>query len=407
MKRRVLFLVLLLLPCAVLFAQEKKTIAVYVAGNEEETVKKVFASKVVSAIIGQGKYMAVERTSSFLEQIGKETSYQGSGAVSESQLSKIGQQFGASYVCAIDISILYGERFISAKFINTETAIVEVNEDISGNWNDLKGLESVAKGLAVKLVGGQKTYNDFNGLKQIQINFQNYEVLPNNLNGTYNWLEAKSACENLTAFEKSDWYLPSSNEFMALVENREDIDLVDGGYWTSDYHSGNKHATFAIVNNEQKIDKETISYFNKYCDNEKCLFYVRCVRNDMKELEAKLVGEQKAYNDPNGPRQIQINYQNYEVLPGDLDGTYTWSNAKSACANLTAFGKSDWYLPDISELAGLYKRKNEIGGFTSDLYWSSSEYDSTLAWFHSFSDGGRQSYRDKNFNDRVRCVRKY
>lgn len=269
MKRRVLFLVLLLLPCAVLFAQEKKTIAVYVAGNEEETVKKVFASKVVSAIIGQGKYMAVERTSSFLEQIGKETSYQGSGAVSESQLSKIGQQFGASYVCAIDISVLYGERFITAKFINTETAIVEVNEDISGNWNDLKGLESVAKGLA-----------------------------------------------------------------------------------------------------------------------------------------AKLVGEQKTYNDPNGPRQIQINYQDYEVLPGDLEGTYTWENAKSACANITAFGKSGWYLPTKAELNALYKRKDEIGGFTGGIYWSSSDSGQGAAWGQRFSDGGKYSAY-KNGDAWVRCVRKY
>lgn len=271
MKRRVLFLVLLLLPCAVLFAQEKKTIAVYVAGNEEETVKKVFASKVVSAIIGQGKYMAVERTSSFLEQIGKETSYQGSGAVSESQLSKIGQQFGASYVCAIDISVLYGERFISAKFINTETVIVEVNEDISGNWNDLKGLEAVANGLA-----------------------------------------------------------------------------------------------------------------------------------------AKLVREQKANNAPNGPKQIQINYQNYEVLPDDLDGYYTWSDANSACANLTAFGKSSWYLPNKEELDFLYRHKDEIGGFVDGMYWSSSIYRSYLPWGQRFSNGCQNTYSPKGDDyGRVRCVRKY
>ena len=112
----------------------------------------------------------------------------------------------------------------------------------------------------------------------------------------------------------------------------------------------------------------------------------------------------------NGPKQVQINYQDYEVLPADLDDTYKWKNAKSVCENLTAFGKSDWYLPSKEELAGLYKHKGEIGGFTNLQYWSSSpgdsyDYVSTFAWWQSF-DNGYKGSDSQNDRRHVRCIRK-
>ena len=110
----------------------------------------------------------------------------------------------------------------------------------------------------------------------------------------------------------------------------------------------------------------------------------------------------------NKPIKIQINYVDYEVLPYDLDGTYDWYEAKNACYRLTAFGNSDWFLPDKTELDGLYYRKEEIGKFRGDRYWSSSEWTSDHAWWQRFSDG-YQGYYDgnKGYSLRVRCVRKY
>ena len=138
--------------------------------------------------------------------------------------------------------------------------------------------------------------------------------------------------------------------------------------------------------------------------------------NVYKELAGKSVSSMEVLIEDckaalaNGPKQIQINYQNYEVLPGDLEGTYTWSDANSACANLTAFGKSDWYLPTKDELAGLYKQKNEIGGFADYHYWSSTEYiskfvSSNNSWYLSFRDG-YQYFHDNGNYSLVRCVRK-
>ncbi|WP_205756022.1 MopE-related protein [Lacibacter luteus] len=48
-----------------------------------------------------------------------------------------------------------------------------------------------------------------------------------------------------------------------------------------------------------------------------------------------------------------------------------------------------WFLPTKDELNKLYVNRAAIGGFTGDLYWSSSEYDADNAWVQSFQTGGQ------------------
>ena len=59
-------------------------------------------------------------------------------------------------------------------------------------------------------------------------------------------------------------------------------------------------------------------------------------------------------------------------------------------------GYSDWYLPSKDELNKLYLNKVAIGGFTTGLYWSSSEYSDAGAWFQFFSNGGQYGYGKEN-----------
>lgn len=82
-----------------------------------------------------------------------------------------------------------------------------------------------------------------------------------------------------------------------------------------------------------------------------------------------------------------------------------WSTAISTCNNLSRHGKDDWYLPSISELEHLYEHHTAIGGFTTDVYWSSTEAGSSNAWYAGFSSGGANSGTKSNSLD-VRCVRK-
>ena len=93
----------------------------------------------------------------------------------------------------------------------------------------------------------------------------------------------------------------------------------------------------------------------------------------------------------------------FRVHP-DLGSTMTWPQAMDACNNLTYGGYSDWILPSQDVLNTMYIHKNEIGGFSSTYYWSSTN-GSYAAWMQNF-DSGTQTTDDRSDYHRVRCVRK-
>ena len=76
-----------------------------------------------------------------------------------------------------------------------------------------------------------------------------------------------------------------------------------------------------------------------------------------------------------------------------------------ACNNLTYGGYSDWILPAKEVLNTMFIHKNEIGGFSSAWYWSSTEFGSSSAWEQEFYNGN-QNTSHKGDTDHVRCVRR-
>ncbi len=78
--------------------------------------------------------------------------------------------------------------------------------------------------------------------------------------------------------------------------------------------------------------------------------------------------------------------------------------AAELCGNLSIDGYRDWFLPSLDELVLLYKKKDLVGGFADELYWSSSEDANGVAWGVNFSNG--YSYSDNEyFANHVRAVR--
>ena len=93
-------------------------------------------------------------------------------------------------------------------------------------------------------------------------------------------------------------------------------------------------------------------------------------------------------------------------------------------ASAPAGGFSDWFLPSKDELNQLckYARTQStavadqavqceptgtlLPGFASGFYWSSSQFNTSNAWFQSLYDG-YQGYGLKNFSLRVRPVRAF
>ena len=100
---------------------------------------------------------------------------------------------------------------------------------------------------------------------------------------------------------------------------------------------------------------------------------------------------------------------NLQVCKTD-GGTMNWSSANSYCSNLTAEGKSDWYLPSKDQLLTMYNNKSSLqntAGFTpfvSSWYWSSTVYSSGNHWIVNFNNG-RTNYNFDTTNYYVRCVR--
>jgi hypothetical protein len=94
-------------------------------------------------------------------------------------------------------------------------------------------------------------------------------------------------------------------------------------------------------------------------------------------------------------------------------GQMNWNDAITACQELVMNGYSDWVLPNKDQLELIFKNLHQkgIGGFSSEDYWSSSEYNADYAWYFHFLDGssdnGSGVYYGKHSTRQVRAVRAF
>jgi hypothetical protein len=131
------------------FAQQKK-VAVYVTG-QQTGINKVLGDQLVSAFAKSGKYIAIERTASFLAELGKEQNYQRTGAVGDNEIARLGEQFGVQLVCVADVSEVFGEKYVSARLIDVESAEVVNSSNASSPMNSMNDLLSVTNKITQEL----------------------------------------------------------------------------------------------------------------------------------------------------------------------------------------------------------------------------------------------------------------
>jgi hypothetical protein len=89
--------------------------------------------------------------------------------------------------------------------------------------------------------------------------------------------------------------------------------------------------------------------------------------------------------------------------------------AAEQCAGLTDGGFSDWYLPSRIELDMMYENigpgdalgLGNVGSFSSDFYWSSTEFDGNFAGIQDFASGGKKYVLQKNASPNVRAVQAF
>lgn len=125
-------LILLLSVFSLTISAQQKKVAVYVTGNDP--INDIIGSRLVDGIAKSGKYIAIERTASFLNELSKEQNYQTTGAVDDSEISRLGKQFGVDYVCVASTFDVWGsEKYISTRMIDVETAEVVVSSSSNGS----------------------------------------------------------------------------------------------------------------------------------------------------------------------------------------------------------------------------------------------------------------------------------
>lgn len=115
-------------------------------------INKVLGDQLVAAFVKSGKYIAIERTVSFLAELSKEQNYQRTGAVDDNELSRLGKQFGVQLVCVADVSEVFGQKYVSARLIDVESAeVVNASNSANKSMNNMEELTAVANSLAREL----------------------------------------------------------------------------------------------------------------------------------------------------------------------------------------------------------------------------------------------------------------
>lgn len=140
-------------------AQQK--VAIYITGGNDASINKVLGDKLVEAFVKSGKYTAIERTSSFLNELGKEHDYQRTGNVKDDEISRLGRQFGVQLVCVAEVSEVFSEKYVSARLIDVESAeVISTSNSGSASFKSMSDLIAISDKLSLELSGktGKEQY---------------------------------------------------------------------------------------------------------------------------------------------------------------------------------------------------------------------------------------------------------
>jgi hypothetical protein len=124
------------------------------------------------------------------------------------------------------------------------------------------------------------------------------------------------------------------------------------------------------------------------------------------------IGTGKSNTEALVSKMVNGAYTSYESSTTTTTADY----AAKLCDMHVAGGYDDWFLPSKDELDLMYQtlKVQNLGNFTNDGYWSSSEYDGIYAWYQYFLSGWQDfNNSGQNFSDnrssgfRVRPVRAF
>ena len=154
MKNKLFVLLSYLAIANFIHAQDVKTIAVYVSGDDSisQTIKQIVGSQFVIGIVNTKGYSAIERTSDFLKELRREHNYQRSGFVDDEQIKIIGKEMGVDLVCAINLTHSDDILHIEAHLLEVETAKIIAGNNALTKLNDIDNIVFNSKKMAEQLI---------------------------------------------------------------------------------------------------------------------------------------------------------------------------------------------------------------------------------------------------------------
>lgn len=199
----------------------------------------------------------------------------------------------------------------------------------------------------------------------------NLEVALTDLSGKFSVDEALNELnkmDNSSIPDQHGWRLPTKNELIVLYRNKDKI----GGFGQVDYWSISSYAQDRRYTWLQNFTNGKLDYnMGSYKKN------IRAVRSVL------ILG----YTSNTKEKINKVG--NIEVALTDLNGEFSWEEAKAECAKL---GKG-WRLPTQEELNILYRFQNKIGGFGQSRYWTSDKLNDDIddpTWCQDFGDGSKR-----------------
>jgi len=138
----------------------KRTVAVYMAGEEPEGAKGVhgiMGGELARVLSESDKYTAVDRTEVILEQLDKEHVYQRSGAVDDDQIKAIGHQLGVGFLCISNINAVGKGYYLDTRLVDVVTAEIIRSVTATSTLKDANEMSTVGRNIALELLEAEKT----------------------------------------------------------------------------------------------------------------------------------------------------------------------------------------------------------------------------------------------------------